>query len=210
MLTQNQVGPVATTASIAPGTLTPGRAGNLGDLIVSELHGRYYEQAYRRNVFVAANPTGVASAAFTSGTTVTTLGLYLSNPVGSTVNLVVLKVGFAFPVIDTVVNAVALVGSYNSGTNTTHTTPLVPRNAFLGVGASGQGLVDSSWTTPTAMNTLALLSSMPSATTLPGLAFADMEGSLILPPGASAGLVTLAAGAAAGFQASLMWEEVPV
>ena len=55
MLTQNQVGPVATTASIAPGTLTPGRAGNLGDLIVSELHGRYYEQTYRRNVFVAAN-----------------------------------------------------------------------------------------------------------------------------------------------------------
>ena len=63
MLIQNQVGPVATTTSIAPGVQSPARAGQLGDTIVSELHGRYYETTYRRNHFLATNPTAVTTSA---------------------------------------------------------------------------------------------------------------------------------------------------
>ena len=48
MLVQKQVGPLATTASITPGVQVNGRAGNMGEDIVSELHGRYYEGTYRR------------------------------------------------------------------------------------------------------------------------------------------------------------------
>ena len=50
MLIQNQVGPVATTTSISAGLQAPARAGQLGDTVVSELHGRYYETKDRKSV----------------------------------------------------------------------------------------------------------------------------------------------------------------
>ena len=73
MIIQGQVGPLATSASLAAGTQPNLRQGNMGDMIVSELHGRYYENAYRRNQFWAANPTGDTTTATTS--TITLFGL---------------------------------------------------------------------------------------------------------------------------------------
>jgi len=210
MIIQRQIGPITSTSSIGAGTLVPERAGNMGESIVTELQARYYENTYRRNRFMAANPTGVTTVAFTSGTTTAVLGTILSNPVGATVNLVVDKVGFAFPVIDTTVNSVILAGGYNSSTNVTHTTALTVRNAFLGVGQQGQGLCDASSTVPTVLNTIAQLASMPTATTLPSTAWFDLEGSIILPPGAYIALITSAASAASGFQGNIWWSEVPV
>jgi len=210
MLVQNQVGPLATTTSIGAGTQVAGRAGQLGDAIVSELHGRYYEQAYRRNMFFAANSVGVTTTAFTSGTTTAVLGVILSNAPGNSVNLVLNKVGMAFPVINTTVNSGIIALGYNAATAVTHTTALTPRNAFVGVGAVGQGLVDSSSTCPTAPNTSHNIVSMGSAVTLPTFVYFDLEGSIILPPGAYAVITTSAASPASGFQASVMWEEVPV
>ena len=60
MLIQGQVGP-STPQSVAPGTPVAVRQGQLGDVVVSELHGRYYEQAYRKNLFAGAiaGSTGV-------------------------------------------------------------------------------------------------------------------------------------------------------
>lgn len=209
MIIQGQVGPQATTSSLSVGSQPYARLGNLGGLIISELHGRYYETTYRRNNFVAANPTGVTTAAFTSGTTTALLGCSVSNPIGSTVNLVLNKVGFAFPVAVAAVNTVLLAAGFNSSTNTTHTTPLTVRNAFIN-GASGQGLADASWTYATAPNTIMTLASMPTAATAPSLGFIDLEGSVILPPGAFACIITGAASAASGFVASMGWEEVPL
>ena len=211
MLIQNQVGPVATTTSISAGLQAPARAGQLGDMIVSELHGRYYETTYRRNGFVAANPTGVTTVAFTSGTTVTGItGTVLYNPVGSLVNLVVNKVGFAFPVINTTVNTVILAAGYNATTAPSSITALTVRSNFVGVGAAGTGLVYSVATLPTAPNTIAHLASMPTATTLPATTFYDLEGSVVLPAGAYLCLITSGATPTSGFQGSISWEEVPV
>ena len=186
------------------------RLGNMGDLIVSELHGRYYESAYRRNRFYAANPTGVTTLAYTSGTTVTDLGICLSNPVGNTFNLVVDKIGVAFPVINTTVNTAIVAVGYNSSTNVTHTTALTPGSLFVGVGPTPTGKVDSSFTVPTALITAVQLISMGSATTLPTQGLFDLEGSIVLPPGAYLVVTTTAASPASGFQASIFWEEVPV
>ena len=91
MLIQGSVGQPSTT-SIQPGTTPTLRQGQLADTIVSELHGRYYEQAYRRNLFNAAvQGTGITTAA---GLVTGYTGLALTNPTTSTVNLVLTKVGY--------------------------------------------------------------------------------------------------------------------
>ena len=52
MLIQGQVGQPA-VRSISPGANPVMRQGQQSDIIVSELHGRYYEQTYNRNMFTA-------------------------------------------------------------------------------------------------------------------------------------------------------------
>ena len=52
MLIQGQVGQPS-VRSISPGANPVIRQGQQSDIIVSELHGRYYEQAYNRNIYTA-------------------------------------------------------------------------------------------------------------------------------------------------------------
>ena len=88
MLIQGQVGQ-PTTTSISYGANPTLRQGQLGDLVVSELHGRYYETTYRRNMFTAALPSGTTtSAALATAHT----GLILLNPNNSQVNFVINKI----------------------------------------------------------------------------------------------------------------------
>ena len=49
MLVQGIVGSPA-AQSISPGTAQAMRLGQLGDVINSELHGRFYEQTYNRQI----------------------------------------------------------------------------------------------------------------------------------------------------------------
>lgn len=211
MLIQGSVGQPSTT-SIQPGTTPTMRQGQLGDVIVSELHGRYYETAYRRNLFNAATQTGVTT---TVGLVTSYSGLALTNPTTSTVNLVLNKVGYgvsASPAADMVVGL-----AFN--TSTTAVTQgggtITPRNNFLG-GATAQGLVSTgtgtAMTLPSApiyshflgvIGTTAAAGAMQSG-------FVDLEGAIILPPGSYACIVTSTASAATSFFGSFQWEEVPV
>lgn len=211
MLVQNQVGPIASTASLAPGVQAPARAGQLGDLIVSEVSPAYYEACYRRACFSAANQ----SARVTSvGLTAAYTGLCLSNPVGSTVNLVLQFIGWAFPVAPAADLVVGLWTGYNSSTNVTHTTAITPRSNFFGVGASPVGLVDESATCPTApvlsmvfgkVDTAAITTSSSQSN-----GFVDLKGAIVLPPGAYAGIFTSSVANTAGFLGSISWVEVPI
>jgi hypothetical protein len=172
---------------------------------------RYYEAAYRRALFIGANQ---AATVTTVGLATTYTGLCLSNPVGASVNLVLTKVGYSFIVAFTAASAVGLMCGYNSSTNVTHTTPGVPRSAFIGAGAVGVGLVDVSCTLPTAPTVTHLFASgLTGAITvqqsLSGQAV-DLEGSVILPPGAYAAIYTSTVSGAAGFLGSMQWAEVPV
>jgi hypothetical protein len=93
MIVQGNVGQPS-TSTIAPGTPATARLGGLADLIVSEVQGRYYENAYRGNVFtasqaavgstiIAANVSPVAAAA---------AALFcLYNVAGNTKNAVILR-----------------------------------------------------------------------------------------------------------------------
>jgi len=209
MLIQGQSGPIASTASIAPGTQVPIRQGNLGDQIVSELHGKYYESTYRRVVYHAAIAAQVTSVGLTAAHT----GLVLSNPVGSTVNLVVLKVGMGFTVVFAAVSALGLGIGYNAGTNVTHTTPITVRSSFVGVGATGTGLADSSSTMPTAptLHTILGAGLTGAVTTVPVVfSYYDLDGSIVLPPGAYMCTYTSTVCAASSGHFSVSWEEVPI
>ena len=197
MLSQGQVGPITSTSD---GVQVALRAGRLGDQIISELHPRYYEECYRRAVFSAANQTAtVTSVALAT----TYTGLVLSNPVGSSVNLVLIKTAAAFPVAPAAAVVVGLMLGYNAGTNVTHTTPVTPRSNFIGVGASPVGLVDAAATLPTAPTLQKVMGIVGTGaiTTYGGINAVeeDFEGSIILPPGAYAAIYTSAASAAAGF-----------
>jgi len=206
MLIQGQVGPLATSASLAPGVQAPQRQGNMGESIFSELHGRYYETCYRRALFNAATQ---AATTTTVALATTYTGLVLSNPVGSQVNLVLGKVGIALSVAPVAISALGLMVGYNSGTNVTHTTPGTPRSLYFGVGATGVGLVDTSATLPTAPVLVHPLMNGFTAGALPSAApsLIDVEGGLILPPGAYAAIYSLTA--VIGLF-SFAWEEVPI
>lgn len=210
MLVQGQVAPIAATASIAPGTQAPMRQGNLGEQVVQQLHGKYYESTYRRAVYNAS----IVGQVTTVGAALTYTGLVLCNPVGSTVNLVVLKAGYAFLVAFPAAATVGLMTGYNAGTNVTHTTPAVVKSNFIGVGGSGVGLCDSSATLPTApiLNTVLATGLTGAITTVPSLAVTnvDLDGSIILPPGAYCAFYTSTVSGAASGSFSLTWEEVPV
>ena len=207
MLIQGSVGQPSVT-SIQPGTTPTLRQGQLGEMVVQELHGRYYETAYRRNMFSAATQGGVTtSAGLTTGVT----GLILTNPTTSTVNCVINKVGFA---VNAAPAAVMVIGlAFNTSTTAvTQTTALTGRNMFLGA-AAPQGLTATSVTVPTAgvlTHVLGVIDIGATTTVVHQQTMYDIEGGIILPPGSYVHIYTSTASAATSFFGSLTWEEVPV
>lgn len=185
------------------------RGGKQGETMVSELHGRYYEQSYRGNLFQGA----IAAQVTTVGLATTYTGLILSNPVGSNVNLSVNKCGFAFVVAFVAPAAIGLMTGYNGATNVTHTAAVTPRNLFFNNSSTGKGLLDSSATMPTAPTLNSIFGvAATNAITVPPLSsgFIDLEGSLVVPAGGYVAFYTSTASGAAGGFFSFQWEEVPV
>lgn len=209
MLVQGSVGQPSTT-SIQPGVTPTVRQGQLGEVIMQELHGRYYETAYRRNQFNAATQAGVTTSAGL-GTAVT--GLILTNPTSSTVNLVPNKIGYAFNAAPAATMVIGL--AFNTSTTAvTQTTAITPRNNFLG-GQTAQGLVASSVTLPSAGIISHIFGSVdyiatPANYLAKPVALIDLEGSIVMPPGSYLHLYTSTASAASSTFASIQWEEIPV
>jgi hypothetical protein len=211
MLIQNQVGPVATTQSISAGLQAPARAGQLGDMIVSELHGRYYETNYRRNKFYGSNGATPSSTTIALATTYT--GLCLYNPAGATVNCSIDKVGISFLTAFAAASTVGLMVGYSAAGIVTASAAASPgASSFVGIGAAPQGKVALSATlvgTPT-LHTVFGEGLTGAITTVPQMySFYDMEGSLVLPPGAYAAIYTSTANTS-GLAASFQWEEIPI
>lgn len=204
MLVQTNVGPSISAAGVNA-TL---RGSNLGDGVFSELHGRYALQTLNGNVFYAASQS---VATTTVGLATTYTGLCLSNPVGSNVNIVLLKASVMQSVIQsTQPEAYALATGFNSSTNVTHTAALVTHPSLVGSSATSVGLADTSATLPTAPFYTHFLHNTGTATANGTGITVDLEGSIVLKPGAYAAFVTPAQASVAGLWFSLSWEEVPV
>jgi hypothetical protein len=205
MLIQGQVGPQTGATSISSGVQVPMRMGNMGEQIVSELHGRYAEAAFRRSVFVIANQAGVTH---TAAMATIFIGICVGNPASSTVNLHIL--GFSWALL--VANAAAAGIGIMTGVGTI-TAALTPRNRYVG-GAAGQALATGGQTLPGTpvleqvfgqVGTFAITSWPP----LTG-GLMDLGGSLILPPNTFVASYMTTASGASGFIGSFLWEEVPI
>lgn len=193
---------------LADGTKTIGRSDRLGGLLVSELRGRYAEQALRGNLYSGS----VVGQVTTVGLATTYTGLCLSNPINSSKNLEVLKCGYSFIVAFTAGAHIGLMTGYNNSTNVTHTAAVTPRSRlFTGAAGSGSGLLDSSATLPTAPTVDQIFGSGDTGaiTTAPhiGPSIVDLEGSLVLAPGAYVAFYTSTASGTAGGAFSFLWAE---
>jgi len=199
----NQV-TVGVQKSADSSNLVNARGGQQGDQIVSELHGRYYEQTARGFTF-SLNTQGTAVTT-TAALATTWTGLGVSNPVGSGVNLVLL----AFSATQFAVGAAATVGIL--GGAGTFASGLTPQNRLIGGGTASKanGSASATISTPLLIQTFGSLGSL--ATTGYGLEngiFVDIGGAIVVPPGSFicsyTSIVTTSA-----LYFGYTWEEVPV
>lgn len=180
------------------------RGGKQGDMIVSELHGRYYETNVTGNLFsVNTQGTGVTT---TAALATTWTGLGISNPAGSGVNLVLNK----FTCSQFAVGAAATIGIMG-GTGVLAVS-LIAQSRIIGAAGLSKANASASATisTPLLIATFAQTGSL--ATTgyglTPGLVV-DLEGSVIIPPGSFvASYTSIVTTSALNFGYS--WEEIPL
>ena len=205
MLIQGSVGQ-PTTVSLQPGTNPTFRQGQLGDVLVSELHGRYYEQAYRQNLFYGANQaaTTVSVALATTYT-----GIVLSNPAGNMKNLVPTKLMFALSVAPVGIATLGLITGFASTGITVHTTALVGASTLIGAGPAPTAKIDSAATlVGTPVWTMPIMGGFTAGALPAGNPIVvDIEGSIIIPPGGYMAIGALTA--VIGF-GGIFWEEIPV
>lgn len=223
MIFQGNVGPV----TLNDGAAGEVRLGKYGDLIASELHGRFYEQNYRGNVFSAGmGLTAINNATFTTGTLTASctpvLGVW--NPSTSPVNLVILQVSLAAALTALTATGPGGFSWATSIGNTAISTGSAPFNRKTLSAAGSQAKAFASSPALTGLtNNLAVafgsalnvgqpynISEVATAAgfmTQPAIAVENFDGGLIVPPGGVLALLantTTVAHSVCGF---LSWEE---
>lgn len=204
------------------------RQGRQGEMIVSELHGRFYEQVLRGSTYsIGCNLTALSAATVlltSSGQPI--VGVW--NPLTSGVNVVLLQA----MLIDEVNAAAASValGAFiwaSSLNNVSLTAGLSPVNrktlASTGSQAKAFSLSTASLLTgltnnltfleAAEFNTAASLATttIAAATPVPSVSGVEnFDGSIIVPPGGVIGLFNTISVTTHSVAARLLWEEVPV
>lgn len=201
---------ITVAGQVGPQTLQDGatqvfRQEKSGGQVIQQLHGRYYEQGYRGNVFSAANQ---AAQAVSAALATTYTGILLYNPPGSGVNLVPLKVKFALSVAPVAVATIGLLGGWAAtGGVTAQTTKLNTQSSNIGNTGGSKGIALSAATivTPTWIKQLydGFTAAALPAPTPP----VDLEGMIQIAPGGFLGIGALTAITGLG---SIFWEEVPL
>lgn len=219
MLVQTQVGAIP-GASLPDGQQPYQLAGKAGEGVVAELHGKFYTQAYRGNVFVATTASvGVALAPISS----TGAGMGLWNPLGS--GKVLVPITFGLGVISVSTPGAGTFGlGYQTGVGGQIGTaaPIVAIPAYTPVNmnlGSGVTSVAKAWqaasctftAAPSALMSLGM-SAGTAALTVPEsqpMQLYPFDGQLVLSPGSA---ITVAEMGATGFTvfASLVWYEAPI
>lgn len=208
MLNEIRVGPI--TAS--DGAVNPATASKDGSARIAPAAADYYELAYRGKVFQASNQ---AATTTTVGLATTYTGLCISNPIGSSVNLVMLQFGIAVVGAPAALSAIGLLGGYATTGVTAHTTPLVPLSTFMNTTvATGQAKADSAATivgTPVVLMGLGVtpITGATAQVINPSviLNVYDFKGAFVLPPGAYIAAYT---STVLSVIASMTWAEVAV
>lgn len=196
-------GAVGLQSGAPSGSNYPFAQGSHGAMVSQPL-GKYYDAVVAGRVFYASN---TAAQAISVALSTTYTGICLANPASSGKNISLLRVGAALSVAPAAIAGFYLIGNY-SETAVTHTTPLTPASALIGGGFSPVGKVDREATIPTPLYLQSLFSGF-TAGALPGgtVAIADIDGGIVLKPGAFVALGSLTA--ATGIF-SFLWAEETV
>lgn len=215
------VGPPSTVSS-ADGANLPVLQGKQGDQIVSELHGKYFTQNYRGNLFYGASAAaGLANSIFSNTAYV---GLALWNPTGSGKNLSVVRASaimqaigttalsaFGYAVVPNAGSAIATGGPFSAFTAITATRGQC-NSANQGQGNS-VALLGSGATLTTAalwMRNATFGSATGAATVqLATQGTEELDGTLIVPPGMAL-LFSMSVLSGGTYSSSLIWEEAPL
>ena len=197
--------------SNAPGSHPQIRQGAFADVIVSELNGRYYEAAYRGNVFWAG---ALVTAPVIFSTAAGSGGPFIWNQ-SLTKNLVLLKMTCAIAVVSTVAGALGI----GLGTSTAPSSITVPDACFA---ANNPGVLLTGTTnavvgriaTPSAaaVNFFPVFSINTGALTVAaGLQMTyEFDGGIIVPPGSFATICSSATLSTLQAKLGLCWMEVPI
>jgi len=176
------------------------------EMFVGQRHGALYEPAYHGVMGMGANVL-TTPVTTTVGLATTYVGLCLSNPAASTKNLVLQNVSGAFVVAPSTITTIGLIVGYAAAGVVTHTTALTPQGTVVGAGATLQAKLDSACTLVGTPAWARVLGQAPTATTSFSFS-ADINGSIVIPPGGYVAIGTNIAGPTSGFAGSMLWEEV--
>lgn len=216
MLIQGQVGQTA----VLDGTQTNLRQGRTGEIILSQAHGRYYEQTSRGQLFtltLSATTTGIAAGNLLSAAAAASTNFALWNPVGSGYNLSITKVMVGLisgtlatgpmyhAVIQSTLPSIASVGAaYNNlvGGKT-------PVARYV---ASAAGTTLTGGSAPIVLRVMNLTFSAAAFAAVAGAnTLADLpDGDLIIPPGYGWVPQFSGAGTSVLNAYSVTWEEIPI
>lgn len=173
----------------------------------TQRHGKYYQSALSAGMHSGGNQAG---AALSVGLAVTYVGLCLSNPAASGVNLAIKRVSGMLIVAPAAEDALGLITGWAAGGITAHTTPLNDKivNGLIGSATASLANLDAACTLVGTPLWNRWLVAMPTASTFPTFVV-DIDDAIIIPPGGYAAIGALGAGGAAGFLGSFEWEELP-
>lgn len=185
------------------------RMGRQGDLITSQLHGRYYEQTLRGRLYTAH---AIVTAPVIYTTAAGTGGPLLWN--GSTTHrAVILAVGWGLSTASAAAAILGLTGGTGQTAAPGSTTAIDSvKNCYLG-GAASACTAYRVGTPSAAGNFFHPLGDLNTGavTTRPGsMNWVDLGGLFVIPPGGWISLAGSATATSAVINAGLIWEEVPI
>lgn len=214
MLLSGQVGPQVVTDGSTPSL----RLGRSAEGIISELHGRFYEQTFRGAVFSNGITATVLTANTITLTATTTPILGVYNPATSLVNLSILQAQLQLspPASAAAMGTLVWATSIGNAAITTGSAPF-NRKALSATGSFAKGMAFVALTGLTNNLVVQFTSLLPSQT-LAGAATAsapysgveNFDGSLIIPPGGVLALLNTVSNTTMLAGGNLLWEEVPL
>lgn len=183
------------------GTSMDDRIGRGGEKIVAVGAGEYEQMALEGQLFTAAASAALAVV----NSLAPTFTLY--NPIGSGVNLVIMRVAAMLTAAPAAATVISLNTAVQAGPVVT-STPNAVAAAVIGSAAAGKGQCFATATLITAPVIRKIIGGVTAVGSInPGVFDVDLNGALILGPGAA---LTMGASAAASVAASITWKEVSI
>jgi hypothetical protein len=205
MLFEGAVGP----APSALGTHSPLRLGRQAEGVVQDAHARYHEAAMGRALFSACLPAGVALGTALTATAVT---LTLYNPVGSGVNLSVIRGGVAITTAPAGSAALVWASNHNAAAAVPSAVTALASGARaypLGNSNTPQAQVYSAATLPAAPSAIrTIATALATGSTSAGAFADDVQGAIEVGPGCAVTIQNI--GTAMSGIVDITWEEIPI